>query len=100
MKRIAAPTRRGLIAAGATAIGGLVLSGCDRLTNAPEFRSLLDSAEGLTYRAQRLLLGQRLAPEFQPRDISPTFRTNGTDMPPSPAYQALAQVGFSSWRLA
>jgi DMSO/TMAO reductase YedYZ molybdopterin-dependent catalytic subunit len=95
-----APTRRRLILAGAAvSIGGLFLPGCDRLSNAPAFRNFLDSAEGLTYRAQRLLMGQALAREFSPRDLSPTFRTNGTELPPSPDYQVLADSDFAGWKL-
>ena len=30
-------SRRGLIAAGAATLGGLLLSGCDRLANAPAY---------------------------------------------------------------
>ncbi len=97
--KIAAPTRRRLITAGAATLGGLLLPGCDRLSSAPAFRTFLDSAEGLTYRAQRLLQGQALAREFSPRDVSPTFRTNGTDLPPSPDYQAQANDGFARWKL-
>ena len=98
--KVQPPTRRRLILAGAAAsVGGLLLPGCDRLSTAPPFRSFLDSAEGLTLRAQRLLLGQSLAREFNPRDISPTFRTNGTDMPASPNYQILASEDFNGWTL-
>jgi hypothetical protein len=48
--------RRGLLKALA-ALGGLAASGCDRLSNEPRFRSVLDAANSLTYRAQRLLIG-------------------------------------------
>jgi DMSO/TMAO reductase YedYZ molybdopterin-dependent catalytic subunit len=94
------PTRRRLLTGGLAAVGGLTLAGCDRLSNAPSFRSFLDSAEGLSYRAQRTLQwGQPLAREFEPRHLSPTFRTNGTSLPPSPAYQRLALEDFSGWTL-
>jgi DMSO/TMAO reductase YedYZ molybdopterin-dependent catalytic subunit len=95
-----APTRRRLIAAGAATVGGLFLPGCDRLSRAPSFRTFLDSAEGLSYRAQRLLqLGQPLAREFEPRFLSPTFRTNGTALPASPGYQVMADQDFRGWTL-
>jgi len=98
--KILAPTRRRLIMTGAAAsVGGLLLPGCDRLSEAPTFRRFLDSAETLNLHAQRLLIGQRLAREFAANQISPTFRTNGTDLPPSPAYQAMAQAGFAGWKL-
>jgi len=67
---------------GSSLLGGLLLAGCDRLTNAPSFRRVLESAEGLTYRSQRLLLGSgALAREFRESDLSPVFRSNGTSFP-------------------
>jgi DMSO/TMAO reductase YedYZ molybdopterin-dependent catalytic subunit len=93
-------SRRSLLTAGMATVGGLMLPGCDRLSSAPSFKSFLDSAEGLTYRAQRLLeLGQPLAREFTARDVSPTFRTNGTSLPPSPTYQVSADQNFAGWKL-
>src|SRR6267154_2709650 len=76
------PQRRQLLGALA-AVGGLVLSGCDRLASEPRFRSVLDAANSLTYRVQRLLIGpNRLAPEYSEADISPAFRPNGSTDPP------------------
>jgi DMSO/TMAO reductase YedYZ molybdopterin-dependent catalytic subunit len=93
-------SRRGLLAAGAATFGGLLLAGCDRLSNAPKFQSLLGSAERATYGAQRVLLsGQPLAREFQEKDLSPVFKANGSTMPADEAYQALMQDGFADWRL-
>ena len=69
--------RRGVLKALA-AVGGLVVSGCDRVVSEPRFRSVLDSANSLIYRVQRLLIGaHRLAPEYSEADISPAFRGNG-----------------------
>jgi DMSO/TMAO reductase YedYZ molybdopterin-dependent catalytic subunit len=93
------PTSRRLILGGLVSVGGLSLAGCDRLARAPALRSLLDSAEGLTMGAQRLLQGQALAREFTLRDLSPVFRSNGTQLPASPDYQLLADAGFASWTL-
>jgi len=93
------PSRRGLVLAG-TALGGLLLAGCDRLSQAPQALNILDAAEGLTMRAQRLILsGQPLAKEFRPQDISPTFKPNGSFSPTDPAYLALQENGFADWRL-
>jgi DMSO/TMAO reductase YedYZ molybdopterin-dependent catalytic subunit len=93
-------SRRGLIVAGA-ALGGLLLSGCDRLSQAPQALKFIDHAEGLTQRAQRLILsGQPLAPEFKPADISPTFKPNGSFTPSDPVYLAMLANGFADWRLA
>jgi DMSO/TMAO reductase YedYZ molybdopterin-dependent catalytic subunit len=94
-------SRRSLVASAAAGLGGLMLSGCDRLSKAPSFMKVLDSAEGLTYRAQRLLQsGQPLAREFSRSDLSPIFKVNGTSQPGSDAYKALLDTGFASWRLA
>jgi DMSO/TMAO reductase YedYZ molybdopterin-dependent catalytic subunit len=94
-------SRRGLVASAAAGLGGLMLSGCDRLSQAPSFMRVLDSAEGLTYRAQRLLQsGQPLAREFSRGDLSPIFKVNGTSQPGGDAYKAMLDTGFASWRLA
>jgi DMSO/TMAO reductase YedYZ molybdopterin-dependent catalytic subunit len=93
-------TRREMLLRGSAAFGGLLLAGCDRLTDSPSFRKLLDSAEGLTFRAQRLALGnQTLAHEFGEKDLSPVFRSNGTTSPDSDEYRELADGGFATWRL-
>ncbi len=93
-------SRRGLLTAGAATVGGLLLPGCDRLSQAPSFQTFLQSAEGLSYRTQRLLqFGQPLAREFDPRHLSPIFRTNGTELPASPDYQLLADQDFRGWKL-
>jgi DMSO/TMAO reductase YedYZ molybdopterin-dependent catalytic subunit len=92
-------TRRGLLKAFA-ALGGLVVSGCDSLSNEPRFRSVLDAANGLTYKAQRLLIGaDRLAPEYSEADISPAFRANGSTDPQDEQYLDLVGNHFANWRL-
>jgi DMSO/TMAO reductase YedYZ molybdopterin-dependent catalytic subunit len=91
--------RRGVLKALA-AVGGLVLSGCDRVASEPRFRSVLDSADGLTYRVQRLLIGaHRLAPEYSEADISPAFRGNGSTDPQDEEYLNLVGDHFADWRL-
>jgi DMSO/TMAO reductase YedYZ molybdopterin-dependent catalytic subunit len=87
--------RRGLIAAG----GGLLLAGCDRLGRDAPLSDWLGSAEGLTYRVQRALGGDRLAREFTAADISPVFKANGTLRPDTPEYLRLQEGGFADWRL-
>ncbi len=80
--------------------GGLVLSGCDQLSRSQWFAGVLESAESLTYAAQRLLLPRKaMAQEFTEADLSPVFRSNGTSYPDNPAYQALAAAGFAEYRL-
>jgi DMSO/TMAO reductase YedYZ molybdopterin-dependent catalytic subunit len=77
----------------------LLLSGCDRLGDAPSFRRVLDSAENLNYNVQRLLIGRSLAREFEPDLISPIFRSNGTSNPDTDLYNRLLQNRFVDWRL-
>ena len=92
------PHRRDLLRALA-AIGGLALSGCDRLASEPRLRSVLDAANSLTYKVQRLLIGaHRLAPEYSEADISPAFRANGSTDPQDEDTSPRRQ-SFADWRL-
>jgi DMSO/TMAO reductase YedYZ molybdopterin-dependent catalytic subunit len=84
---------------GSAAFGGLLIGGCDRLSQSPSFHRVLSSAEQLTYRAQRLLVGQSLAREFTQSDLSPIFRSNGTSRPGSALYSRLLENDFADWRL-
>jgi DMSO/TMAO reductase YedYZ molybdopterin-dependent catalytic subunit len=89
-------TRRTLLLGGA----GTLLAGCDRLNNSPGFRDVLRSSEGLTMRAQRLISSREaMAREFDPSDMSPVFRSNGTGNPNTPDYNRLAAGNFADWRL-
>jgi DMSO/TMAO reductase YedYZ molybdopterin-dependent catalytic subunit len=93
-------SRRRMIASLGAGAGGLLLSGCDRITHSGAFQSAQASAQKLTMSAQRLAIDRTaLAPEFSAADMSPVFRTNGNVMPASSAYQALAASAFSDWRL-
>ena len=93
-------SRRGLVASAAAGLGGL-LSGCDQASRSPQVLKILRSAEGLSYRSQRLLQsGQPLAREFSHADLSPVFKVNGTEHPGGDAYKALLDTGFADWRLA
>jgi DMSO/TMAO reductase YedYZ molybdopterin-dependent catalytic subunit len=90
-------SRRRLI--GSLAAGGL-LSGCDRLGDNPLFRDILFKAEDAHRLLQRSLTDRMaLAREFTPEQMSPVFRTNGTNNPNIPTYQALAANRFADWRL-
>ncbi len=94
-------SRRRLLAAGSASLGGLLLAGCDRLSQAPSFQTFTGSAEGLSFSAQRVLLsGQPLAREFTVRDLSPVFKANGSTMPGDAAYRGALAEGFANWRLA
>jgi DMSO/TMAO reductase YedYZ molybdopterin-dependent catalytic subunit len=93
-------SRRRMIASLGAGAGGLLLSGCDRITRSAGFQSLQSSAQDLTMAAQRLAIDRTaLAPEFAAADMSPVFRTNGNVMPASADYQAHVATGFANWRL-
>lgn len=93
-------TRRALVA-GSAAAGGLLLAGCDRLSQSQGgIRRLLELDDTFNYHAQRLLqAGQPLAREYAERDISRVFKVNGSSMPESADYQRLMKGGFQDWRL-
>jgi len=92
--------RRSLIGGLTLGTGGLLLSGCDRLNASPGFRGLLQGAEQLHYRSQRLVAGGgALAREYGRADMSPLFRVNGNVRPKSPDYLAYALGNFADWRL-
>jgi DMSO/TMAO reductase YedYZ molybdopterin-dependent catalytic subunit len=92
-------SRRKLIGMGAAGAGGLLLSGCDRLNDAPAFRERLKAAEGLTMRAQRLLMGDALAREFTEAEMSPVFRANGSTSVADAAYRGHRAQDFAQWAL-
>jgi DMSO/TMAO reductase YedYZ molybdopterin-dependent catalytic subunit len=92
--------RRRFLQRALAAGGALLLSGCDQLSHSAWFTRMLDSAERLTLATQRLLLPRKaMAQEFTEADLSPAFRSNGTDNPDNPAYQALASNQFVDYRL-
>jgi DMSO/TMAO reductase YedYZ molybdopterin-dependent catalytic subunit len=89
----------------AAALGGAAigLSGCkvlDGLTKADHpLRNIMEAANGLTYRTQRLLGGDALAPEFAESDIRQGQKPNGTVNPDDAEYRDFAAGGFADWRL-
>jgi len=67
--------RRRFLALGAASLAATALGGCDP-SDSPEIVSVLDSAEGLTYRHSGCLAGAILwAREFSAADISPCSRS-------------------------
>jgi DMSO/TMAO reductase YedYZ molybdopterin-dependent catalytic subunit len=93
-------TRRRLITASTAAAAAPLLSGCDQISDAPQFRWFLDLGQAVSLHAQRLLLArQPLAREYAAADISPDFPPNGTAMPPSPLYQQMMLRNFETWQL-
>jgi DMSO/TMAO reductase YedYZ molybdopterin-dependent catalytic subunit len=92
-------TRRSLIVGGTIGAGAL-LSGCDRLAQNEQFRTILFKGEDMHRGLQRALTNRdALAREFRPDQRSPVFRANGTRNPNTPDYNALAAGQFADWRL-
>jgi DMSO/TMAO reductase YedYZ molybdopterin-dependent catalytic subunit len=92
-------TRRAAIA-GAAGAGGLLLTGCNKLSQSPSFRRVLATAEGWNLSVQRLLLqGDQLAPEFTKADLSPRFKANGSFSGSGDEYHRLRDSGFADYRL-
>jgi len=93
-------TRRNFLTAAAIGLGSVALYSARGLSETQWLPKLLDRAEGLTKRAQRLIAGKwSMAPEFSKADLSPVFKANGTLDPGTPAYQAMAANGFRDWRI-
>src|SRR2546430_11531235 len=96
MRNVRLPRRRFLALASAS-LGGALLSGCDRLSEAPDFQEFLASAEWLTYRVQRLLGGgHALAPGFGPPHLSPGFQGKCTNMAAGEDYPGLRGSDFAA----
>lgn len=91
-------TRRNLLLGGAAAS----LQGCtllDGLTGDSTLRAALQSIEHLTMAAQRLLLGNRLAPEFTEADLRQSQHPNGSIAVDGPEYLTLQAGGFAGYSL-
>ena len=93
-------SRRSFLSRGLAVASGLVLAGCDRLSQSEWFPKALSKAESLNRVAQRAVTTRTsMAQEFAPADRSPTFRSNGTSSPQDPAYQAMAATNFEQYSL-
>jgi DMSO/TMAO reductase YedYZ molybdopterin-dependent catalytic subunit len=93
--------RRRFLARAAGGIGGLMLGGCDWLSDNLQFTGLLESAEAVSRFVQQIVTGRAaLAREYTEADLSVEFRANGTTEPSDLDYQRLAQNEFADWRLA
>ena len=97
-------SRRNLLIDGLQAASLVVLSGCekmfDSLSQNKNVQSLLELAENGSRRAQRLLTRRnKLAKEFEAKDISPKFRANGNPPPITMDYTTDAQNHWTKWRL-
>jgi len=91
--------RRRFLARAFGALATAGLAGCQKLSTSEWFPRVLGVAEPLSEGAFKLVGRRAMAQEFTPADLSPTFRSNGTDQPDTDAYRALAAGGFADWRL-
>jgi DMSO/TMAO reductase YedYZ molybdopterin-dependent catalytic subunit len=92
--------RRRFLGRIAASLGALGVAGCDRLSQSTWFPKVLGSAQKLNHATARLVAGRKaMAQEFSPADLSPMFRSNGTAVPNSPEYAALAAAGFADYAL-
>ena len=78
---------------------GLFTSGCDAFDflgdSDDPVRNVLESANDLTYRVQRLLAGRdALAQEFSESDIRQPQRPNGVTAPDDETYKGLLEQRF------
>ncbi|KAA1177273.1 molybdopterin-dependent oxidoreductase [Rhizobium tropici] len=93
-------TRRRLLIGSAAGLGAIGLTGCDAVVQNANVQAVLDMAETLTMKSQRILVARdKLAREFSEAAISPTFRSNGTSQPDSEEYARMMESDFADWRL-
>lgn len=97
-------SRRKFLIGSAISASGLTLGGCDvfddQLSSGTTVRNVLESANDLSYRVQRLLQGRdAMAQEFSEADIRQPQRPNGVTSPDDAAYKALLSNNFADWRL-
>lgn len=97
-------SRRRFITGATIAAASLPLSGCNVFDglSAPDnrVRGVLEKANDLTYRVQRLLLGDNwLAKQYSESDIRQPQKPNGTSEPEDEDYLKLASSEFSKYRL-
>jgi DMSO/TMAO reductase YedYZ molybdopterin-dependent catalytic subunit len=91
-------TRRIAILGGLGGAGYLIAK-ADTLTLDSDFAKVAQAVEDWTMTAQRALMGERLAREYSPSDISAFFKPNGTYDPGTEEYNAHRAQNFADWRL-
>ncbi|MGH8317413.1 MAG: molybdopterin-binding protein [Steroidobacteraceae bacterium] len=78
----------------------LALAGCDAISRSGWGSKVLRAGETANLATQRALTSKTaLAQEFGESDVSPTFRSNGTDNPQNEDYQRHARSQFRDWKL-
>jgi len=94
------PARRRALRRVAAAAGALLLAGCDRLSQSEWFTRVLGTGEKLSQHLTPVFAGRKaMAQEFDAKDLSPQFRSNGTSMPMNDEYAALASGHFADYAL-
>ena len=92
--------KRRIVLRSLAGLGAVMLAGCDRLAHTSWFPKVLATGESLNHGVHKALVSRKaMAEEFSEADLSPEFRSNGTDNPNSAAYQAMVASGFSDWHL-
>ena len=91
--------RRRFLGRAVVAIAAPFAAACQRLSETPWFANALTLGETLSRGASQIVGRSAMAQEFTPADVSPTFRSNGTSLPQTMAYQRLADGGFAAYRL-
>jgi DMSO/TMAO reductase YedYZ molybdopterin-dependent catalytic subunit len=75
-------------------------AGCQRLSQTDWFPKVLSLGEKASDVVSHLVTSRTsMAQEFTEADLSPTFRSNGTALPDSTEYRAMAMAGFANYRL-
>nr|WP_314258166.1 molybdopterin-dependent oxidoreductase [uncultured Devosia sp.] len=97
-------TRRNFLRTSAVAGSGLILSGCNQFDfladKSGPARQIMESANVLTYKAQRALIGeQTLAREYAASEIRQGMKPNGSVEPSTPEYIFLKMQNFASYKL-
>jgi DMSO/TMAO reductase YedYZ molybdopterin-dependent catalytic subunit len=92
--------RRRFFARTLGAAGAMMLAGCEKLSESTWFPKVLGAGETASAAFADLVTPHMaLAQEFSEADRSPTFRSNGTAMPQTAAYQTLLANAFADYRL-
>ena len=99
MKSIDRP-RRGILQKLLAGFAAAALAGCDAASRSSWLPKVLKRGEALSHAAHRLVTAhQPLAQEFDRKDLSPEFRSNGTAYPDTDEYKKLASNHFADWAL-
>lgn len=92
--------RRSFLRMAIMGTAGLLVAGCDKISQSSWGPKVLNKAQGLNQRVQALLApSSAMAKEYTEADLSAVFRSNGTAMPTTQVYQQLLANQFRDYRL-